>query len=190
MTLEHSEDRVEQAIARLPGLFQDLPNWQALITALVGECQELEDVFYDLLVDGILANSKGATLDQYGDLLGEERATLSDEVYRGVLRARIRANRSNGAPEELIKVALLLGALDVTLFEHFPATASVEMVVPDSFDISGSEASRRSSIVERAAAGGVFVRVVEAHAGHFGFAENADARGFDVGKLARRTDGS
>lgn len=188
MTIDHNEQVVKQAIGRLPGLFADLPNWRKLVTSLTTEVQVLEDVHYDMLVDGLLDNAQGDALDQYGDLVNEAREGLTDAVYRGIVRARIRANRSNGSASELLAVALLLGALNAKLFEHFPATASVEMVVPDSFDISGSEAGRRAGIIERAAAGGVFVRVVEAQSGYFAFAEDPDGLGFDDGRLARRTD--
>lgn len=186
MSVEHNEAIVEQMRRRLPGLIQDLPTWQKILQVIGGEVQEVEDAAFDLLVDSLLDNAYGALLDQYGELVNEAREGLLDPEYRQILRARIRSNRSNGAPEELIALARLMGGTDVRLFEHWPATVSVEYVhaPPLATDPGG----RRADIIEDTVGGGIFTRVVEAASGYFGFEGNPNALGFGAGVFAMRVD--
>lgn len=55
---------------------------------------------------------RGVQLDRIGALVGAARSGLQDGPYRAYLRAKIRANKSNGSPKDVIAVfvAMFAGA--------------------------------------------------------------------------------
>lgn len=100
-----ARDHVAIALGRLPQQFKDATKLQAFISAFMSESQALENAMQDLLTQRTLDNAVGAQLDVIGKIVGQARGGLSDTDYRRYCRARIAANRSNGVPEDLIKVA-------------------------------------------------------------------------------------
>ncbi len=53
---------------------------------------------------------RGVQLDRIGRLVGQSRGAATDDEYRPILRARIRANKSNGSPDSVINVFLAMFA--------------------------------------------------------------------------------
>lgn len=53
---------------------------------------------------------RGVQLDRIGKLVNQARGGASDAEYRPILRARIRANKSNGTPDDVINVFLAMFA--------------------------------------------------------------------------------
>ena len=68
----------------------------------------------DTVVDDTQSDSpfygvgRGVQLDRIGKLIGQPRGAASDNEYRPILRARIRANKSNGASDDVIGVFLAM----------------------------------------------------------------------------------
>lgn len=100
-----ARDHVAIALGRLPQQFKDATKLQAFISAFMSESQALENAMQDLLTMRTLDNAVGAQLDVIGKKVGQARNGLDDDDYRRYCRARVAANRSNGVPEDLIKVA-------------------------------------------------------------------------------------
>jgi hypothetical protein len=96
------------ALARLPQQFQDKPKLAALISALVDPVQDLENAWWQLLVERAIGVAVGTQLDSIGVIVGQDRIGLSDDDYRRYLRARIAVNRSSGVDDDLIIVARLI----------------------------------------------------------------------------------
>ena len=92
---EHVTDHATRALALLPDQFQK-DGIRALLSSWTPEFQEIEDALW-VLFEATLDTATGARLDQYAVLLGEPRQTLSNTALRKVIRARILANRSQGA---------------------------------------------------------------------------------------------
>lgn len=96
-----------EAVALLPGQFENSTDLQALVGAIVGEThgvQELENVLWDLYTLRWLPFATGAQLDGLGDILGEPRPSADDEEYRDALYLKVLINVSQGEPERLIEV--------------------------------------------------------------------------------------
>lgn len=75
---------------------------------------------------------RGVQLDRIGRLVGQPRSGTDDEHYRYYLRARIRANKSSGTPEEIIAVfQAMLGATELPWYTPGGnASLSLRIVTP------------------------------------------------------------
>ncbi len=61
---------------------------------------------------------RGVQLDRIGRLVGQPRSGADDDHYRYYLRAKIRANKSNGSPDDLIAVfKAMLGATELPFYQ-------------------------------------------------------------------------
>lgn len=98
-------DHVARAIASLLPDFRDGAKLQALLTAIVEEVQEIEDVVDELVRLRFLTTAIGAQLDQYGVLLNQARNGLLDDEFRAILLVRVLANRSPGTPDTITAIA-------------------------------------------------------------------------------------
>src|SRR5690606_3712941 len=70
--------------------------------------------------------------DVLGKLVGQRRDAAQDEPYRARIRARIRANRSLGHPDDIIAVALLATAAtpeQLSYTELHPAAFIVDILL-------------------------------------------------------------
>lgn len=98
-------DHVARAQARLLQQYKDKPGVGALIAALAGRAQVIENVLWGLLTQRSIATSVGAQLDGLGKLVGLSRASVpggvSDAVYRKWIQAQVLLNRSNGTIPDL-----------------------------------------------------------------------------------------
>lgn len=139
---------------------------------IVDQCQELEDVLFDLLTERGISTAIGVQLDNIGEIVGLARAgSQSDTEYRAVLLIQIRRNLSFGEGNTLINITAALTNSTVTILgEYFPA--EVEII----FD--GDSISGLQSIIDSIAMGGVKVSLVEYDGTPFGFEGDSDVLGF------------
>lgn len=179
----HRTDLVERALGFMPRRWRgNMDRFEELLRIFVRAFQELEDTTVELVLDTMLDNAEGVHLDQYGELVGEQRGNLDDDDYRRMIRARSAINDSNGTPEELLAILSLILEKDdgIEIVELLPRELCFQYAIdpPTGADL-------RSKVVEemnKAADGGVRVRLVEVRAGRpfFGFA-GGNAKGFGVG---------
>lgn len=139
---------------------------------MVDQCQEIEDVLFDLLTERGISTAVGVQLDNIGEIVGLARAgSQSDTEYRVVLLIQIRKNLSFGEGNTLINITAALTNSTVTILgEYFPA--AVEII----FD--GDRISGLQSIIDSIAMGGVRVSLVEYDGTPFGFEGDSDVLGF------------
>lgn len=122
MTLVKSTTHIVDAKARLVEQFRGSLNLEALIAAYVEQVQDLENVFFQLLLERTLENAVGVQLDNLGTIIGEERMGLSDDDYRLRLRVRVKINASSGTPEQILKIfELLFPDNGFQILEFYPA---------------------------------------------------------------------
>jgi len=130
-----NELHAEEAIAHLIEFFRDGPRSQALLRAVHGYIQALEDTIWSTYTAFDLNTAVGDQLDKLGLQVGELRNDLSDTDYRNMIAVRIMVNNSQGGLEELIDIALALSpGADVFAQEQYPA--SVRMIL-DSYGTFG-----------------------------------------------------
>jgi hypothetical protein len=188
----HSAD----AQARLLQQFRNAPNLNALIGAIAGCVQEIENAVWQASTERSLfgGTAFGAQLDAIGALLGIARNGANDATYLLLLRGTALVNTSDAT------VPTILGIIQ-TLY----GTASVWLGTPNSFgtnkqraygEISyavGSPTTDASlfplaqSLVQKALAAGVTINEVTTFdaSGAFAFGPSTQSwvKGFGLGKL-------
>lgn len=118
MSITHITDHYERGLARLLGQFKDKPRIAALLQSWLGEVQELENALWDVFINRNLDVATGDLLAKLGALVGQPANGMDDDQYRLFIRARIKANRSNGKARELIAIVLLVNEGDPVVFRE------------------------------------------------------------------------
>jgi hypothetical protein len=123
MALEEITNHGDLAVGLLLEQLKDEEKLEAFLRALVGPAQELEEVAHDLDTEMRLDNAVGEQLDMIGRIVNLLRGSLSDSEYRTRLRAHIRANRSEGTPDDLLEVLRLMVPTNGLSIEEYPIGA-------------------------------------------------------------------
>jgi hypothetical protein len=124
MSIEQINNHSEIAIDKLLAQFKEKPKIDALIRMQTDQIQDLENAAFGLYVGRSLQTATGATLDRWGNLLGELRSGRSDSEYRAAMFFKITRNIAQGTPSDLISIfQILTGAQNVKYSEQYPATA-------------------------------------------------------------------
>lgn len=119
-------DHAQQGLALLPMQLRGKPRVEALLGAVLRQVQELEDAVGALLRARDLSTASGASLDQLGRLVGEQRNGRSDDLFRRAVQLRVERNCSRGEPDRLIRVVrALTGSTTVTYEEPSPGVVRV-----------------------------------------------------------------
>jgi hypothetical protein len=103
---------------------------EALLSAWLDECQAVEDALWDVFEKRELqdAVATGDLLAKLGKIPGQTSEGLSDALFLILITARIRANRSTGKREDLIKLVKLLvpNATTIVFHDYPPASIYIE----------------------------------------------------------------
>lgn len=113
--LAYNGEHILQALNRLIEQYRDKPRIRALLVLMSRQIQDMEDAAWQLLLERTIAAAIGVNLDVLGVIVGQERGDLSDESYRALIRARIKANRSAGSGSQIYDVATTAGATGLGL---------------------------------------------------------------------------
>lgn len=120
-------DHDAQAQARTAEQYRNKVAFAAVIEAHDIQFQEIENMLWDLYTLRTVDTAEGTQLDTLGKIVGELRGGVSDQLYRLRVRARIRANLSNGTIENIyVVIRALIGAaalpgVTFTWTQSFPA---------------------------------------------------------------------
>jgi len=115
-------DHVARTMAILIEQFKPATRLKALITNVVDQLQVCEDVADDILIMREIRYAQGIQLDGIGEIVGQARNGLSDDLYRETIYDRIFINISSGVPEIILTVLkTLTQANQVRMIEMFPA---------------------------------------------------------------------
>lgn len=129
---------------------KEQPNRVALIESIGAEIQDAENSLGDVFDQHFIDNAVGAQLDGLGEIVDEDRKGKADPEYRTVLKAKDRALRSNGSPEDLIAVVrLVISAVAFALEEMFPAHVKISM------EVNGLDAPEIATLLSLARPAGV-----------------------------------
>jgi hypothetical protein len=93
-----------EALVKLIPPYWGKPRVAALLQAYVERVQELEDATWEVLERYTIEGADTARLDVLGRVVGQPRFWADDEIYRAVIRGKIRANRSRGLTEDIVEV--------------------------------------------------------------------------------------
>jgi hypothetical protein len=166
-----NEQHVAEAIDHLIELFKYGPRNQAIVAALVGQFQELENAAYQLKQAFDLDTAIGLQLDILGEVLGEDRKGRDDDDYRAALRVVILVSKSHGTIPQLLSIA-----------QGMSPSASVNITEPGTMTLQinlstlGSATLRTVfDMLKRAKAGGV--RLLVTYGGVIGAVDGTPAGG-------------
>lgn len=182
MSIEKINDHGDRAVDRLPQQFKRKPNFGATVRAVADQIQDIEDAAFALFNGRSVFDATAANLDRIGAIVGQARpisgpAATDDDVYRGMILARVIINRTQGEPEPIISLLLLLGANSVHLVEMFPATLLVQF---EGTLVTDGPTTR--DLLEQATPP-IGLDVVKFSSDYFGFAGDPDSLGFGEGEL-------
>lgn len=182
--LVYIPDHPDRARRRLLSQDWDKPRIVALAEAMGGGAQALEDDTFDVLMGRRLEAATGATLDQWGAIVGEVRGTLDDADYRRFISARVLVNTGDGTVDELIAIFQVITAPSIVWFlPMYPAGFKLRAIRKVWLENVIRRRIRR--MMADAKPAGVTMVLIEAIEGYFGFADNPAASGYDVGTFAR-----
>ena len=124
MSLTPKTTHIAEGLDDLIEIFKDQPNFEAWLSTILAEIQELEDVGAQIALLRSIDDSSDIQLDEIGAIPGQPRNALDDANYRAAIRAKILINKSGGTGDDILRVvAALLRAQAITayeLFEFFP----------------------------------------------------------------------
>lgn len=170
----------------------DTPNnISKLLNALMASVQDVENALQQLLTQRTIDTATGVQLDVVGRIVGQTRDGLADADYRRYIRARIAAHRSNGVPEDLIRVAALVlglakGTKGVVLVRAIEDASFILEIHDQAVDVTTATALQEL-LLSATSAGVRLVLLYSAHALASTFRFDSGP-GFDVGHLARCID--
>ena len=130
--LAQNVDHCDQALNARTADFRELPRFEELLRIVCEQVQEIEDALWQIASDSV-DTAEGVQLDGFGSIVGAERQGLSDDDYRALIRATIRANQSSGTAPDLYSI--------VTASTGIPAAgqAEIEFYPPAGFIITITE---------------------------------------------------
>lgn len=162
-----NNNTVEQGIDRLVEQWRNKPNLNAVIEAIIGGSQELEDTFHALDKERMdLENTVGQQLDNYGTIVGQERLNFDDDFYRILLNARIGINVSEGEPERIISTAK---KLTKAAFVHYMNLNKYEIAIGSDGIINPLSVEFLIQNLQRATMGSVRVNYLAIYDGEDSF---------------------
>lgn len=121
----------DRAKAKLLMQYREKPRFEAVVSAIAAEVQELEDALHTLNTGRALPTAVGAQLDVLGRIVGQGRLNLSDTQFRRYISARIALNNSSGTIPEVRAIFASLAAIGsaVEVHERFPAAFVLRLYV-------------------------------------------------------------
>lgn len=104
---------VQDALDRLMEQYRNKPRISAILTSLVDQIQDLEDVVFEvrdgtMLFNGTTYPAIGAQLDQIGEIVGQKRNGLEDAQYLLFILGKIAANYSDASLPTILKIIKII----------------------------------------------------------------------------------
>ena len=119
-------------LARLITQYKNKPRLRALAQSYLEEVAELAIVLEQLCLAFRLGNAIGAQLDVLGRIVGAPRQGFDDRSYEQLIRAYIRAQKSEGKPEDIYAVfRILIAPGDLMVLDEYYPMAIVLRIASD-----------------------------------------------------------
>lgn len=156
MALTKIEDHVERGLALLLSQYQGKPRITALLSSFLRRVQELEDATIDVLISRLIDNAVNEQLNAIGRIVQQINTEgWDDDTYRLFIKAKIRADKSNGHGDDVIDVINLVEAADFALSEVYPAAMYVDFAT-----VTAAPPSILMALARRAKGSGVALQIL------------------------------
>jgi hypothetical protein len=149
--------------------------------------QEIETVAFQVLAARTLKVATKKSLEDLGNLVGQPKpltgsASTNDDSYRALIYAKIASNTSQSTRTDIISILKILGENLPKLRDLYPATLKVQYakskIASDFLTVAEVK-----NILQNASAP-INLEVSRYTDTPFGFADDINASGFDVGELS------
>lgn len=131
MPVTTNTNHVSEGLARLIATLRKPTSVSALLQAFLERVQDLENDIADVR-DGLNVDTAADyQLDILGAIVGEPREGRTDAAYRIRIKARIRINRSNGHPDEVLEIMTSILNTPVTMKEFANAAFELYALITD-----------------------------------------------------------
>lgn len=138
--LIRNENVVETVVDTKLTQFKGAPVMEGILRSYAIQLQELEDVFFQLLLLKSIEDSSGVQLDGLGAIVGEPRDGRDDDEYRPAIASRVLINKSSPTVEQILAVFNSINSRLYTIQDRGYATFELE--------ISGSSTTMGLAIVK------------------------------------------
>lgn len=102
-------DHARRAILSLNPVFWGKPRIASFVWALTTEVQELEEAIFSVISLRLVDNAGDVQLEVLGRIVGQANVGGFDtELYRALIKAKIRTNRSHGSLRDILETLALL----------------------------------------------------------------------------------
>lgn len=160
------------------------PKIRALARAAGDAAQILEDECFDLIASTGIYEAAGDALDQWGELVGEQRGPLSDNEYRQFILARMLCNRCWGTVEELRAILDIITEDNVEILHQDNFPAGFYLVAMRRDFMIDQHRRRVARMMEDVRPVAKSMSLVEAVVGGFGWQGDEDVSGWSDGPFA------
>lgn len=118
---------------RLITQYKNKPRLRALLQSYLDELEELKAAREQVRLAFRLGDAFGAQLDILGKIVGAARQGFDDAAYELLIRAYIRAQKSEGKPEDIYAVfRILLAPGDLMILDEYFPMSLVLRIASDS----------------------------------------------------------
>ncbi len=174
-------DHIETALNRIISQWKKDPIVKKMIESSAGQYQDSENAIYKIYSSYSIDSITGYSLDILGEIVGQKRQGLSDNIYRIYLKAKIGKNVSSGTLSDIRSIWRLLAPnADLQILESYPCSISINTNI----DFTKDEWLAVKSFTDVLTAGVRLNDIIVYDGFPFGFQGNEKNRGFDVGSLA------
>lgn len=176
-------DHAAEALARRLQDDLDKAVYAKMIAIFADRFQLLENVLWELNEQRWIDTARGAQLDNLGAIVGESRDGRDDVTYRLWVRARAKANRSHGRPDDSLEILKLLveSTATVRYVDQDPRDAEYRLTVEN----TAVDLVQVKKILELVRPAGVYMNLISAgDATSFAFDGGPDGLGFGDGTFA------
>lgn len=128
------------------------------LNEIMGE--EYSNDMQDVMDSLDISKATGATLDMYGQMLGQKRGQLNDDQYRYMIYVRIARNISTGDINNIVTLISMILQADISLIkitEVFPAKIEVLSIPLGALILAGYSVEQMVALINLILPAGVSV---------------------------------
>lgn len=127
-------DHARRGILNLNPVFWGKPRIMSFAWAMTSEVQELEDAIYSVILLRMVDNAGDVQLEVLGRIVGQRNVGGFDtELYRALVKAKIRTNRSHGTLRDILETLKLLHPPSAKWYQA--GWATLALIVEDAADL-------------------------------------------------------
>lgn len=170
--------------------FENSPLFLGMVNCLISPLQDQQDTLYSMLTQTFVTNAVGYQLDVIGLYVGITRQGFGDDLFRLFIQVQIAINNSQGTPNQIMTIMMLITGATNCLYLPYPPAAldlQVNVDLASYLQDIGLGQTAFIALIQEVIPAGVLLYGISSYNGPknaFGFFEDPDALGYDQGEYA------